>query len=129
MATVDLPYPAITNLDLTVTRRSAVTYDKVVGETVGHLAHVAMVMIEDASVALARTAVVNDDIFPPVPRDTGVVNGFADRRCKVLPVSAATRQMPGQGPCSVGLRTFARRSIHLVLFAKENPVPLLFRTR
>jgi hypothetical protein len=90
MATVDLPYPAITNLDLTVTRRSAVTYDKVVGKTVGQLAHVAMVMIKDARIALAGTAVVNDDIFPPIARDPGVVNGFADRGCKVLPVSAAT---------------------------------------
>ena len=129
MASVDLTHPAITNLDLTVTRGSAVTYDKVVGKTVGHLAHVTMVMIEDAGIALAGTAVVNDDEFPPVPPDTGVVNGFADRRCKVLPVSAAIARCRDKVLLLLGSGLLHNDRSIIVPFAKENPVPLLFRTR
>src|ERR1700758_5208126 len=90
MAAVDLPHPAITDLDLTVTRGGAVTNYKMVGKSVRHLAHMAMIIIKDASVPLARTAVMHNDVFPSVSRHSGIVNRLADRRSEVMPADTST---------------------------------------
>jgi hypothetical protein len=58
--------PAIADLDLAVARRSAVADNEMIREPVLHPADVALVVIEDARVALPRSAVVDDNEFPAI---------------------------------------------------------------
>ena len=77
VSTVELFCPARTNFNLAVARGSAIADDKVVGKAVLHLTHTAMIGIEDASVPLPGSAVVNDDVLPAPFLDPRSVDGSA----------------------------------------------------
>ena len=64
MAAVDLAPPTIAHFDLTVPGRSSVADNEMIGEPVLHVAHMAMVIVERARVALSRAAVVHDNHLP-----------------------------------------------------------------
>ena len=61
VAAVDLAPPAIADSDFAVAGGGAVADHEMVGEAVAHPADVAVVVIEDAGVALPSAAVVDDD--------------------------------------------------------------------
>ena len=65
VSAVQLSRPAWTDFNLAVAGGTAVADDKMVGKSVLHLAHAAMISVEDASVSLPGSAVVNDDVLPP----------------------------------------------------------------
>ncbi len=93
-----------------------------VGKTVWHPAHIAVVVVEDASVALAGPAVVNDDVFPSVAGDPGVVNRLADRRREVLPADTSAAGGRHQVLFRFGTGFLDNDRIVIVLFAEEKPV-------
>ena len=64
VAAVDLAPPTIAHFDLTVAGRSAVSDYEMIGQTVLHMANVAMVIIENRGVALPGAAVVHNDELP-----------------------------------------------------------------
>ena len=64
MASVNLPAPAVAHFDLAVTRRCPVANDEMIGQAVLHVTNVPVVIIEDARVALARSAVVHHHELP-----------------------------------------------------------------
>ena len=64
MAAVDLPTPAIAYLDLAIAGGCAVADDEMISEPISHPAHMSMVIIEDASVALTGATVVDYDELP-----------------------------------------------------------------
>jgi hypothetical protein len=74
---VELSCPARTNFNLAVARGSAIADDKVVGKAVLHLTHTTMIRIEDASVPLPGSAIVNDDVLPAPFLDSRSVNSSA----------------------------------------------------
>ena len=81
MSAVELSRPARTDFDLAVAGGSAIADDKMVGQSVLHLTHTAMISVEDASVSLPGAAVVNDDILPPAFLHSCPVNCSAHSRC------------------------------------------------
>ena len=101
VAAVDLAGPAAADLDLAVARGCAIADDEMVGEPVGHLADVAMVVVEDTGVALAGAGVVDDDETPAVFGDRGTVDGGADgrRQVMILDLRLAAENLP---PVMVG---------------------------
>lgn len=64
---VDLAAPTIAHFDLTVSGGCSIPDHKMIGETVLHPAHVAMVIIEHARVSLSRTAIMHDNELPTAP--------------------------------------------------------------
>ncbi len=64
VAAIDLPPPAIAHLDLPIASRSSVADYELVRESVLHPPDVAMVVIENAGVALPRAAVMDHDELP-----------------------------------------------------------------
>ena len=130
MSAVQLPHPAVSDFNLTIARGGAVANDEMVGKTVWHPAHMTMVIVEDASVALAGTAVMHDDVFPSVTRDPRVVDRFADCRSEVLPEDAsAARSWDKVLLCFRSGFLNNDRFVVVILLAKEEPVSLLFRSR
>jgi len=83
MAAIDLPPPAIAHLDLPVAGGSPVADDELVGETVLHPPDMAMVVIKDTGVALARAAVVDHDELPAAALHRRVIDFRADRAAQV----------------------------------------------
>ena len=83
MAAIDLPPPAIANLDLPVAGGSSVTDYELVGETVLHPPHMAMVVIKDTGVALARAAVVDHDELPAAALHWRAIDFRANRAAQV----------------------------------------------
>ena len=77
VSAVELSRPARTNFDFAIARGSSIADDKMVGESVLHLADTAMIRIEDAGVSLPGSAVVNDDVLPPALLDSRPVNRSA----------------------------------------------------
>lgn len=65
MATVDLPAPAVAHFDLAIPGGCPVTDDEMIGQPILHMPDMAMVVIEDLCVPLARPAVMHHDEFPP----------------------------------------------------------------
>src|SRR5262249_44228468 len=55
-----------------------------------HLANFPMVVVEDARITLACTAVMNDNVLPAIARHARIVDGLSNRRCEVLPVNVAS---------------------------------------
>ena len=76
-----------------------------------------MIIIEDAGIPLTSTAVVDDDIFPAVAGDAGIVDRLADVGSKILPsdIDAAGR---------VSTRAF--RTYHLPQFGDVPRTEVLF---
>ena len=64
VAAVDLAPPAIADFDFAIAGGGAVADDEMIGESVLHPANMAVVVIENARVALPRAAVVHDDELP-----------------------------------------------------------------
>jgi len=64
---VDLATPAIPHFNLAVSCGCSVPDHKMIGETILHPAHVPMVIIEDARVALPRAAVMHHNELPATP--------------------------------------------------------------
>ena len=64
---IDLAPPTIAYFDLTVSSGCSVSDHKMIGQSVLHPAHVAVIVIEDPGVALASAAVVHDNELPPTP--------------------------------------------------------------
>lgn len=84
MATINLSSPAVSNFDLAVPSRGAVADNEMVGETVFHSSNMAMVVIENTRVALARTAVVHDDELPSPLHHSRMIDLVANRARKIL---------------------------------------------
>ncbi len=75
MSAVDLSPPAITHFDLPVASGCSVADDEVIRQSILHVAHMFMVVIEHTCVALPRAAVVHHDHLP-----AGIT---AIRRCAI----------------------------------------------
>lgn len=89
MAAGKLVYPAVTDFDLSIAGGSAVADYEMVGEAVRHFAYVPVVIVKNSSIALTRSAVMNDDIFPAVTGYPGLVNRSAHGRREISPVAPA----------------------------------------
>jgi len=89
MSAAELSVPAIADFDLAVSGGCAVADDKVVSEPVWHVTDVAVVVIEDPGIPLSSSAVVDDNVFPPVPGDARIIDGRANSRSQVLPADAS----------------------------------------
>ena len=87
MAAGKLVYPAVADFDLSIAGGSTVADYKMVSEAIRHFAYVPMVIVKDSSVALTRSAVMNDDIFPAVAGYPGLVDGSAHGGRKISPVA------------------------------------------
>jgi len=74
VAAIDLPPPAIANLDLAVTGGRAITDDKMISESIFHAANVAVVVIENAGAALTCATVMNDDELPATSHHWRAIN-------------------------------------------------------
>jgi len=94
MAAIDLATPAIADLDLAIPGGGAVANNEMVGETVGHPSHVAMVVVEDASVALTSAAIMHDDKAPAFAQNGGAIDFTTDRTGHV--VVMFSEKMEGQ---------------------------------
>ena len=77
VSAVKLSRPARTDFNLAIARGSPVADDKMIGKSVPHLTHTAVICIEDASVSLPCSAVVNDDVLPPAFLDSRPVDRSA----------------------------------------------------
>ena len=78
MAAIDLPPPAIAHLNLPVAGGSSISDDELVGETVLHPPHMAMVVVKDTGVTLARAAVVDHDELPAAALHRRAIDFRAD---------------------------------------------------
>lgn len=106
MPAVDLFCPARTYFNFTITRRSSVADDKMVGHSMLHLANPAMISVENAGVALPGSAVVNDDIFPSAFFDSCAVDRPAHPGSKVSPaLEPAARTFRGRLETLIFLQT------------------------
>ena len=88
MASVELGRPAVSCLDLTISRSVAVPDHKMIGQSIFHVADAEMINVEDPCISLSGAAVVNDDIFPTTPVHRGVVNGRTRGGTQVVVASA-----------------------------------------
>ena len=100
VSTVDLPAPAITDFDLPIAGRCAISDHKMVSKPVLHPAKVSMVIIESGCVSLPRAAVMHDDVLPSAARYRGTIDLIPDRRAQVTitgstAASFATAEQPG----------------------------------
>lgn len=129
VATVQLPDPAIANFDLPVAGGGAVADDEMVGQSVGHAADVAMVVVENARVALPGAAIVNDDVFPAVARDACVVDRLTDRRGQVVPLDASTPGSGNQISLIFGPGFLDNNRIIIVSTTEKEPVMFAFGSR
>src|SRR5208337_4528018 len=129
MAAVDLPHPSVSDFNLAIARGGAVTNDEMVGKTVRHLAHMAMIIVEDAGVTLASTAVMHDDVFPSVTRDPRIVDRLTDCRSEVLPEDTSAARSWYEVFPFFRSRLLDNDRFVVVTFAKEEPVSLFFRSR
>ena len=67
MPAVDLPAPAIAHFNLAIARRCPVANDEVISKSIAHPAHISVVVIEDARIALPGAAVVHYNKLPAAP--------------------------------------------------------------
>ena len=81
VAAIDLAPPAISHFNLPVAGRCAVANDEMIGQTVPHPAHMSMVIIKNAGIALPRPAIVNDDELPAAALDRRAPN-LVDHRSR-----------------------------------------------
>ena len=81
-----LDFPAVTDLDLSIASGGSVADHEVIGEAVLHFADAAVVIFECLGVTLARTAVVNDDVFPASFGDRWAVDLVSEGRGDVFPL-------------------------------------------
>ena len=86
VSAVDLAPPAIANFDLAITGRGAIADDEMIREPILHSAHVPVVIIKHAGVALPGTAIVHNDKFPAIVRHWRPAN-FLNHRASQITVS------------------------------------------
>ena len=70
--------PSVANFDLAIAGRCTVADDQMVGQSIWHFAHVAMIVVEDPGVPLSGSAIVDNDIFPSVPGHACFVDCLAN---------------------------------------------------
>ena len=126
VSAVELPVPTVADLDLTVPGGGAVADDEVISKAVWHPAHIAVIIVEDTGVALPGPAIMDDDVFPAIACDTGIVNRLADRRREVLPVDTSAAGCRDQVFLRFGAGFLHNDRVLIVLFAEEEPVPFFF---
>ena len=110
MPTVDLAPPAIAHFDLAVARRSAITDDEMIGESVFHPANVPVVIIENAGAALSCATVVHHNELPAAAHNRRPVD-FITHRPRKVPVS---NFRPRPEPPTAMRRRARRRFVTLV---------------
>ena len=69
---------------------------------------------------------MDDNVFPSVAGDSGVVNGLADLWRKVLPAHTSRSGRLDEVFLCFGAGFLNNDRVIIVLFAKEEPVSLLF---
>ena len=89
---VDLPDPAVADLDLAVARTVAIADHEVVGQAVLHVPHPEVVDVKDPGVPLTGAAVVDDDIFPSALAYRGAVDRRAVRGAQVAVGTVRTKE-------------------------------------
>jgi len=94
VATIDLPPPAVAHLDLPIASRSSVADYELVRQSVLHPPDVAMVVIENAGVALPRAAVVDHDELPATALHRGAVDFRTDGTGQVTISGRCARPRP-----------------------------------
>ena len=87
VAAVDLFAPAGADLDFTVAGGRAVTDDKLIGKAVVHLPDFGVIVVKSLCVALPRSAVVDDDVFPTSRGHFSAIDFVANGLGQVLVVS------------------------------------------
>jgi hypothetical protein len=85
---VDLTSPAVADLNLSVSGRGSIPDDKMIGQTVLHSPHMAMIVVEDRGVSLPSPTVVNNDVLPTGRRHRCPIDRTPDR-CSQVPVSGS----------------------------------------
>ena len=98
MAAINLPAPAIANLDLSVPRRRPVSDHEMVGQSIPHSPHSPVIIIERARVPLSRPAVVHDDKFPARALHRGPSDRVDGRAREVTIISRLPRPRPKTTP-------------------------------
>src|SRR5262249_55006063 len=84
VAAVDLFPPAVPDFNLTVAGGGLVADYKMISEPVTHPAHMAVVVIEDARVALPGAAGVHHAETPPLAQDGSVIDFAAHGTAQVF---------------------------------------------
>lgn len=79
MSAINLAAPPVAYFDLTVSRGCSVADHKMIGETILHPAHMPMVIIEDARVALSRATIVYHNELPATSFDGCASDRVDDR--------------------------------------------------
>ena len=74
VASGELNYPPIADLDLAITGRSPISNDKMISKAIRHAPDVPMIIIKYPGVTLASSTVVHHDIFPAIPGDARVID-------------------------------------------------------
>lgn len=90
VSAIDLPAPAITHFDLAVAGRCPVADNEMIRQPVLHSADMPMVVIKDRGVALARAAIVHDNVLPSPSRHRGAINCSAHGRREITITAAAS---------------------------------------
>jgi hypothetical protein len=117
MSACHLLNPSVANFDLAIAGRCTVADDKMVGQSIWHFPHVAMIIVKDPSVTLSCSAIVDNNIFPPVPGHACVVDRLADGRSQVVPPAAVLADRR-----HIGLVTgFLNHDFVVVPLAEEEP--------
>ena len=94
VATIDLPPPAVAHLDLPIASRSSVADYELVRQSVLHPPDVAMVVIENAGVALPRAAVMDHDELPAAALHRGAIDFRTDGTGQVMISGRSARPRP-----------------------------------
>lgn len=66
MATLELPLPAVADLDVTISGAVTVTDHEMIGQAVFHLSGVAVILVKTAGVTDVSGAMVDHDVLPAV---------------------------------------------------------------
>ena len=97
-----------------------------VSQSVWHPADISMVVVEDARITLARTAVMNDDVLPAIARHARIVDSLSHRRCEILPVHVAAAARGGHKVFLLFRAGFLNYDRIAVVMLKKEPTMLLF---
>ena len=89
VSSAELPEPAIADFYLAIARRCAVADDKMVSKPVWHVTDIAVVIIEDPSISLSSSTVVDDNVLPPIANDARVIDRRTNSRRQVLPADTS----------------------------------------
>ena len=88
VAPINLTAPAIADFDLAVARRSSVSNNEMVRQSIPHSPNLSVIVIESSCVALPRAAVVHDDELPATSLHRRAPDLFDDGAREVTKVCA-----------------------------------------